>query len=95
MAVPVTPPPMPLETCPVTATLGIPCPQSAGGGVLRSQHSGATGAPPVRTAAFPQGRGMLSEPRRGEFMSRAEGRTKAGRARSVVDAARQRPPDDT
>ncbi len=52
---------------------------------MRRKHSGATGAPPVRIAVFPQGRSMLSEPHRGEFMLRAEGRAKAGRARSVVD----------
>ena len=43
------------------------------------------GTRPVRTTAFPQGRGMLSEPRRGEFMPRVVDRTQAGRARSVVD----------
>jgi hypothetical protein len=66
-----------------------------GGGVLRSQHSGATGYLPGRTAAFPKGRGMLSEPRRGEFMPRVVGRTQPGRARSMVDAAKHRFPDGT
>jgi len=50
---------------------------------------------PVRTEAFPKGRGMLSEPHGGEFMPRAEGSTKAGRTRSVVDGGKRRPPDCT
>jgi hypothetical protein len=50
------------------------------------------GSPCVRTEAFPEGRGMLSESRRDEFMPRAEGRADAGRPRSVVDGGACRLP---